>query len=255
MIMKKRTRRDKVKFLLDVDWALQEPIDFEHKKYVLLSYVQKCERNFTEYKLYPTFVELSLHLANVQTIFKEGHYFYTDKKFKSIDDEIVLGELKTQRINNLTEEQKIELAKILEFAFVKLFDLFNIGKSIWSMTFDNINVELKKNRTKLSNGTGYFYFIEENQDKAHIWKYKIVKPTLKKPLNKNSFEKIYTGEITDNSIISLIQKSLDKPEDIGEPIFQLKTNQNFPLDETLIPLFKRKVTGYIFQSVKLENKP
>lgn len=252
--MKKASKKEKVKFLLDVDWALKEPIDFEHKKYVLLSYVQKCEKNFSEYKLYPTFVELSLHLANVQTIFKEGHYFYTDKKFKSIDDEIVLGELKTQRVNELKEEEKVELAKILEFAFIKLFDLFNIGKSIWSITFDNINVELKKNRTKLDTGSGYFYFIEENQEVAHIWKYKIVKPTIKKPMNKNSFEKIYSGEIADNSIIGLIQKSIENSEDINEPIFQLKTNQNFPMDETLIPLFKRKVTGYIFQSVKLDNK-
>lgn len=252
--MKKTTKKNTIKFLLDVDWALQEPIDFEHKKYVLLSYVQKCEKNFSEYKLYPSFVELSLHLANVQTIFKEGHYFYTDKKFKSIDDEIVLGELKTEKVRELTDEEKIELAKILEFAFTRLFDLFNIGKSIWSVTYDNIFVELKKNKTKLNAGSGYFYFIDEDNEMAHIWKYKISKPTIKKPLNKNTFEKIYTGELADNTIVSLIQQSLEEGVNINEPIFQIKTKQNFPMDETLVPLFKRKVTGYIFQSSKLDNE-
>lgn len=252
--MKKTTKKNTIKFLLDVDWALQEPIDFEHKKYVLLSYVQKCEKNFSEYKLYPSFVELSLHLANVQTIFKEGHYFYTDKKFKSIDDEIVLGELKTEKVRELTDEEKIELAKILEFAFTRLFDLFNIGKSIWSVTYDNIFVELKKNKTKLNAGSGYFYFIDEDNEMAHIWKYKISKPTIKKPLNKNTFEKIYTGELANNTIVSLIQQSLEEGVNINEPIFQIKTKQNFPMDETLVPLFKRKVTGYIFQSSKLDNE-
>lgn len=252
--MKKTTKKNTIKFLLDVDWALQEPIDFEHKKYVLLSYVQKCEKNFSEYKLYPSFVELSLHLANVQTIFKEGHYFYTDKKFKSIDDEIVLGELKTEKVRELTDEEKIELAKILEFAFTRLFDLFNIGKSIWSVTYDNIFVELKKNKTKLNAGSGYFYFIDEDNEMAHIWKYKISKPTIKKPLNKNTFEKIYTGELANNTIVNLIQQSLEEGVNINEPIFQIKTKQNFPMDETLVPLFKRKVTGYIFQSSKLDNE-
>lgn len=252
--MKKTTKKNTIKFLLDVDWALQEPIDFEHKKYVLLSYVQKCEKNFSEYKLYPSFVELSLHLANVQTIFKEGHYFYTDKKFKSIDDEIVLGELKTEKVRELTDEEKIELVKILEFAFTRLFDLFNIGKSIWSVTYDNIFVELKKNKTKLNAGSGYFYFIDEDNEMAHIWKYKISKPTIKKPLNKNTFEKIYTGELANNTIVNLIQQSLEEGVNINEPIFQIKTKQNFPMDETLVPLFKRKVTGYIFQSSKLDNE-
>ncbi len=34
--------------------------------YTLLDYLQKCEKNFDSFQIYPDFVELSLHLANIQ---------------------------------------------------------------------------------------------------------------------------------------------------------------------------------------------
>jgi hypothetical protein len=33
------------------------------------------------------------------------------------------------------------------------------------------------------------------------------------------------------------------------PIFEMKCNDIFPINETLLPLFKRKMIGYINQSI------
>ena len=33
----------KVKFMMETDWVFQEPIDFEHKRYVLLAYFKKVD--------------------------------------------------------------------------------------------------------------------------------------------------------------------------------------------------------------------
>jgi hypothetical protein len=34
------------------------------------------------------------------------------------------------------------------------------------------------------------------------------------------------------------------------PVFELISYQNFPLSETVLPIFKRKVMSYVFQTVK-----
>ena len=51
---------------MNTDWLFQEPIDLEHKQYVLLDYLQKVDKNLQELKLYPNFQSLSLHLANIR---------------------------------------------------------------------------------------------------------------------------------------------------------------------------------------------
>ena len=86
-------RRKKIEFQLDPEWMLKEPVDFEFNKYRLLDYIQKCEKRFENLEIYPDFVEVSLHLANLQSLVKEKTLLLTDKKFSSCDDEILLKEL------------------------------------------------------------------------------------------------------------------------------------------------------------------
>ena len=37
------------------------------------------------------------------------------------------------------------------------------------------------------------------------------------------------------------------------PVFEMKVSDEYPMDETLIPLFKRKLMSYILQTVRLEH--
>jgi hypothetical protein len=83
-------RKKKTSFQLDPEWLYKEPLDFEYNKYTLLDYLQKCDKSFDKFELYPNFVELSLHLANIQSISKENTLLLTNKKFESPDDEILV---------------------------------------------------------------------------------------------------------------------------------------------------------------------
>ena len=140
-------RKKKISFQLDPEWMFKEPLDFEYNKYTLLDYIQKCEQRFEKLQIYPDFVELSLHLANLQSLSKEKTLLLTDKKFSSCDDEILLGELYPKKPRELSEGEFEELEKTISFSGVKLFDAFNIGKSIWNLAFDNITVHVKKIKT------------------------------------------------------------------------------------------------------------
>ena len=107
-------RKKKMSFKLDPEWLLKEPLDFEFNKYTLLDYLQKCEKRFDKLEIYPDFVELSLHLANIQSLVKENTLLLTHKKFESCDDEILVKELYPKKPRELTDQESEELDKTIK---------------------------------------------------------------------------------------------------------------------------------------------
>ena len=85
---------------LDTNWILQEPIDLEHKQYVLLDYINKVDKDFDNFKLYPSFQELSLHLASVGSIRDKSKYITLNREPVDIDDEILLDDLVYHNLNH-----------------------------------------------------------------------------------------------------------------------------------------------------------
>ena len=150
-------RKKKMSFKLNPEWMLKEPLDFEYNKYTLLDYIQKCEKSLDKYEIYPDFVELSLHLANMQSLTKEHTLLLTDKKFESCDDEIMLKDLYPKKPRELSEEEEKELNKTIQYSNNKLYDTFNLAKSIWNLAFDNVEISIKKNKGHIGSGMGYVF--------------------------------------------------------------------------------------------------
>jgi hypothetical protein len=234
-------RKKKTKFQLDPEWIFKEPLDFEFNKYTLLDYLQKCEKKFENLEIYPDFVELSLHLANIQSISKENVLLLTDKNFESCDDEILMKELYPKKPREITKEEEVELDKTLKFSGNKLFDAFNIAKSIWNIAYDNVHVVLRKNKPNLVGGIGYIYYYDRLIENLYVWEFHIKKVKGDTVNNRTILKKIYEGEHNDTG----------KHHDY--PIFEMKVEQRFPMEPTIIPIMKRKIMAYVFQVVNLEK--
>jgi hypothetical protein len=251
-------RKKKMAFKLNPEWMFKEPIDFEYNKYTLLDYLQKCEQSFDKLKVYPDFVELSLHIANLQSLLKENTLLLTDKKFESCDDEILVKELYPKKPREITKEEEFELEKTLKFSNLKLYDAFNIAKSVWSIAYENVNVSLKKNKTGTVVGAGFTVFYDNKENKIFVWEYQI-----KKPKGEYSNYKIYLNKIHEDShdketLNDVIEtKSKWKEIDFVKklPVFEVKCEQQLPLEETIVPLMKRKILSIIYQSIngKIKN--
>jgi len=245
-------RKKKIHFKLSPDWMFSQPLDFEYNKYTLLSYIQKCEQNFEDFKIYPDFVELSLHLANVQSLFKEKTLLFTNKKFESCDDEILMKELIPHRISNLSNEEDKELEKTLVFTSDKLMDVFNIGKSIWSIVYESTDVEIKKNKKNLNTGLGYVYVGFKSSRTVYLWEYSIKKIKGTKNDGKIYLNLIWQGNPEGKRITTVINENTtwsDLQYQKSLPVFEIHSNENFPFDATLVPMIKRKLLSYILQSV------
>ena len=246
-------RKKKMPFKLNPEWMMKEPLDFEYNKYTLLDYLQKCEKSLDKFEIYPDFVELSLHLANIQSLTKENILLLTDKKFKSCDDEILLKDLYPKKPRELSEEEFKELEKTIKYSNNKLLDTFNIAKSIWDIAFDSIEILIKRNKNELDSGFGYIFYYEKKENKIYVWEYEVENKG-DRAINKTNLNKIYENTPEDVTLVSIIENNSTFKKTIHKtelPIFEMKCNQDFPMEQTIIPIMKRKIMAYIFQIVNI----
>ena len=248
-------RKKKIEFLMNTDWMFEKPIDREHKEYKLLSYFQKMGDKLDKMELYPGFIELSLHLANVQTLIKDKKIIYTDKKFSSVDDELLVKDLKIRDVPEMTNEEYQEFAKILTYTAPRIFEYFNIAKSVWELVYDSVFLKVKKNTKNILSEKGYFYFEDKTNNKLHVWEYH------KKPASKGSPENIVLvneifaeekNELTIPKIISTLSK-WNTENKTKLPVIEMSSKGDFPINETLLPLFKRKLISYVSQKEVLDR--
>ena len=253
---------------LDTNWILQEPIDLEHKQYVLLDYITKVDKDFDKFKLYPSFQELSIHLANIGSIKESGRYISLNRLPEEIDDEVLLTDLNYKKIRN-TKDNVDEILKIIDYSKDKLTDLFLIGKSIWTLLYDNVSIRIVFNDLKKTNtkpGIGFFYIVYD--EVLHVYQYRINTYTKTTNENKCKVDLIYKGDVIDvtdkKSLINLIRKGaiifnekksekfLSQIED-SYPIFRVRYEEKFPLEGSILSIAKRKVMNYIFQTIKIQE--
>ena len=158
--MEKTTKRKynkKKHFKLDTTWLVDGSPDFEYHYYKLMDFIKFADTQIDKFELYPLFSEMSLHLANLQSITSESKYITIDKKFKCVDDEILITELKFNPLPDMTDNEINEFDKILKFSGQKVFEYFNIVKALWTITYDSISSNLI-NREKFDTvEKGYFF--------------------------------------------------------------------------------------------------
>lgn len=242
---------ENINFILPTDWMFNQPIDAEHKKYLLMSYFQKIDDLIIENKLYPHFIELSLHMANLHTLIKESTILYTNKIFKCPDDELLLKELMAKPVPSLTDEETEEMKEILKFSSVKFFEYFQIVKSYWSMFYETISISIKKNKNNSNSTNGYFYFLNKN-NQIYVWEYEI---DTTNPEHITNTKLIYEGKKGELTLPKVVENFSGRKFSEAKklPVFEMSCGEDYPVDETLLPLFKRKLLSYIFQKYSIDN--
>lgn len=240
---------------MNTDWMFEKPIDREHKEYKLLSYFQKMGEKLDKMELYPGFIELSLHLANAQTLIKDKKMLYTNKRFQTVDDELLVKDLKIKDVPKMSEDEYEEFIKILSYSTPRLVEYFNIAKSVWEIVYDNIHIKVKKNITNITQDMGYFYFEDKKNKTLYVWEYE-KKPAAKgSPESKVIVNLIYADKKNNLTLPKILDSfSENKSEDKKRlPIIEMISNGDFPINETLLPLFKRKLISYITQKKLIED--
>jgi hypothetical protein len=243
---------------MKTDWLFQEPIDLEHKQYVLLDYLQKLDKNLNNLKLYPQFQEISLHLASINLLIEKGQYLTLNRALKDPDDEILISDLIPVNCPPLTQEEILEVYNVCKYSTENLRDYFNHAKAIWDIVNDTVSIEVVQNPKNIEPKQGLFFLDYKN--KTYLYEFLI------KPIKKDSVEtKCHIKRICEcpkgnfNEKLKETKKSLIKGLEDEKVhgnliVFTINHNNNYPLKETLLPIVKRKIMNYMIQSKVIRHK-
>ena len=243
---------------MKTDWLFQEPIDLEHKQYVLLDYLQKLDKNLNNLKLYPQFQEISVHLASINLLIEKGQYLTINRTLKDPDDEILISDLTPVECPNLTKEEILEVFHVCKYSTEKLRDYFNHAKAIWDIVNDAVSINAVQNPKNIEPKQGLFFL--DYKDKTYLYEFIV------KPIKINFIEtKCYIKKICEcqKTNFDLKLKELKKPliknlqeEDVYKKliVFNVSHNNAYPLKETLLPIVKRKIMNYMIQSKVIKEK-
>jgi len=243
---------------MKTDWLFQEPIDLEHKQYVLLDYLQKLDKNLNNFKLYPQFQEISLHLASINLLIEKGQILTLNRNLKDPDDEILISDLVATDCPLLSKEEILAVYNVCKYSSTKLTDYFNHAKAIWDIVNDAVSIDPIQNPKNIESKQGLF-FLDYN-DKTLFYEFVI------KPIKKDSLEtKCHIKKICEckreqfEEKLKEVKKPLIKNLQNNEVhsdliVFTINHNSNYPLKETLLPIAKRKIMNYMIQSKIIKHK-
>jgi len=243
---------------MKTDWLFQEPIDLEHKQYVLLDYLQKLDKNLNNLKLYPQFQEISLHLASINLLIEKGQYLTLGRQLKDPDDEILISDLIPVDCPLLTKEEILEVYNVCKYSTENLRDYFNHAKAIWDIVNDTVSIEVVQNPKNIEPKQGLFFL--GYKEKTYLYEF-IIKQIKKDSVEtKCQIKKICEcpkGDFNEKlkDIKKPLIKNLQDEEVHGKLIvFTVNHNNNYPLRETLLPIVKRKIMNYMIQSKIIRHK-
>ena len=243
---------------MNTDWVFQEPIDFEHKQYVLLDFLQKMDKQLQNLKLYPNFQQISLHLASINLITEKGQYLTLTRLLKDPDDEILISDLLANSLPLFTKEEILEIYKVCLYSNDRIKDFFNQAKAFWDVANDSISIEPIQNSKNIEPKEGLF-FIKDN-GLTNLYEF-IIKPIKKGVIETKCVIKKVCECEEDNFEEKLLEVKRPLIKNINDPnihknliVFKVHHTEQFPFKETLLPISKRKVMNYMIQSKLIKNK-
>lgn len=237
---------------LNPNWVTEGLIDFEYKKYIILSYLKHVCENFDSQKLYPFLSDLIHHFKNLTEI----------KEKKNLTSDNLNGNLTKVDLENFKlEYEKVieenefmeEIEMIVDFAIHEISKTLKDGKQIYDFVEDSIEISpvgilplnrsfgyllVKNGSRKEVNVFDYEVMLFENSNEQ----YRAIKTSFKKALYKST---VTTYESLKLDIIRSF-KSLPNPA-----TFLINSNHKLPMSETLLPVAKRSFVRFLTNEVGL----
>lgn len=231
---------------LSQTWFADGYIDFELKKYTLLSYLQEINQNFSENKLYPQLADIIFHHNNL-VAFRENKKYLQEqfpKKLTGIQIE-KLQILYEQMIED--DELMQELEDIIQYAAGKMKNAINSGAEIYEFVEGKLLIT-PIGLVPLDVHEGYFFLSEGNYSDTRVYQYRLSffeKHDEKYRSIRTEFIDTWSRSLA-NTYESIKADLIRYKTHLPNPaVYSIETPLKFPVDETLLPIAKRSLVRYI----------
>ncbi len=240
---------------LSFNWLTSKLIDAEYKKYVLLAYLKKVGGRFRENRLYPYYENLKQHYRNLWLIHSRKNSL--SEQFPQELEGIDLEEFRLKYRKGVVDDELMEeIDKIVQEALPDIRFYLREGEKLRSTVLKAIKLRpvgvipiyrmegylfLRKNlETRV-----YHYHVSNIHDPDHSRRYRRIRTRFLDARYQEihpSFESIKEA---------LVRKNPDLP---NPAVFAVETELDIPHVQTLLPVAKQVLTGWITKNPGGEGK-
>ena len=231
---------------LNKNWLTDGWMDFEYKKYILLSYLQDTERHFDEKKLYPKLSELTEHFRSLQIL--KDQKVAVAKDFPKEITRLDFEKFKVEYREVFEDDEVLkEMDAIIEFALPEIERKLGLGKELYEEVEDKLQV-FPVGILPLRNEEGYFFLSDFLKRLVSVYYYQI---TIFENIQER-FRGINTRFLFDYNISvtanyeQVKYKLIEQHRHLPNPAtYAVEFKQSFPLPETMLPIAKRSLVRFI----------
>ena len=236
---------------LSKNWLTEKHIDFEYKKYVLLSYLQHVKHNFNVTKLYPWLSELIEHYKNAVAVKenKQNLKKYFPQRLSGINEQ---GQLTYELMMGDNELMK-ELEGIIEYAIPQFQQQVEEGKNIYDIVEEHVYIQ-PVGLIPLNPESGYMFLKGGETASTNVYEYQVTffeNATEKFKAIHTHFVKAFEKNIS-TTYQSIKSELLRENKHLPNPAaYAIETEMSLPMQETFLPIAKRMLVRHLSQP---ENK-
>ncbi len=232
---------------LNANWFIEVPIDFEHKQYQLLAYLQEINAHFNRTKLYPNLNDLVFHYNNLRKFKKDKTTLEDSFPVRLSHLDVSAVKLTYEKIVN-DDAMMQEIEQIINYAAHKLKPAIQEGQEIHDFVESHLSIS-EVGMRPLYPDHGYLLLRNGDERGVRVYEYQIT-------LFENQYEKyrgIHTTYITKyarhfvyNTPESIRKDLLHTRRELPNPaVYQVESDIAFPVEHTLLPLAKKSLVKTI----------
>jgi hypothetical protein len=225
---------------LQSDWFMQNWIDAEYQKYVVMAYLQAVRQNFTDDKLFPDLTDLRSHYADGIRFSrgKDSLNAAFPKRVSGVTGPPPRIEYKSE----VTDPAFItEMDAIMEFALPRFQEMLTEGQQRWAAIAGSLTLA-PVGLMPLRPEEGYLLLYVTNQSEAHIYQFSLAFYSDQEPggrmVHLRYVEAVRTSLVNtfENIKLDLIRRHRQLP---NPATYRLEASRTYPVQETLLPIARQ----------------
>ena len=230
---------------LSKNWLTEKHIDFEYKKYLLLSYLHDVGKNFNATKLYPWLSQLIEHYKSAIAVKenKQNLKKYFPQRFSGINEN---GQLTYEHIIG-DDGMMQELENIIEYAIPQFQQRVDEGKNIYDIVEEHLSIQ-PVGLIPLNPECGYLFLKSGKAPLTNVYEYQVTffeSAAEKFKAIHTHFVKAFTKNIS-TTFQSIKSDLLRENRSLPNPAtYVIETEMQLPLEETFLPIAKRMLIRHI----------
>lgn len=232
--------------VLSSTWFAEGYIDFEHKKYTLLAYLQQINRFFNQHKLYPQLGDVVFHYNNLRAFAENKQYL--EQQFPRRLTALSIERLQVLYEQIIADEELMrELENIVQYALQKMDRTIREGTELYDFVEDKLSIA-PVGLVPLDIHEGYMLLCDGHASDTLVYQYRL---TIFERHDER-YRGIHT-ELISTYTRNLVNTSQNIKSDLirhrkelpNPAVYVVETVLKFPLEETLLPVAKRSLVKFL----------